>query len=250
MQSILEIAPPKADARIAYDRGVSQFGDLRMPRGKGPFPSVIYLHGGYWRAAYDLTHAGHICAALTKAGYATWNLEYRRIGESGGGWPGTMDDVLKGAQFVGRLATKYNLDLQQVVTAGHSAGGQLALWLAAQAAAPPMRGVTSLAGVCDLRRAWELKLSDTVVEQLLGGTPRQVPKRYALASPIELLPMKTPQRLLHGTADGVVPFEMSERFARASKNAKLIKLEGVGHFELIDPRAKEWPAVLKSVTQW
>ena len=250
MQSILELAPPKADARLAWSHGVSQFGDLRVPRGKGPFPTIIYIHGGYWRTTYDLTHAGHICAALTKAGCATWNLEYRRIGEPGGGWPGTMEDVLKGAQYLSKLAGKYNLDLENVATAGHSAGGQLALWLAAQTAAPPLRGVTSLAGVCDLRRAWELKLSDTIVEKWLGGTPRQVPKRYDTASPIELLPMKTPQRLLHGTADGVVPFEMSGRYARASKNAKLIKLEGAGHFELIDPRAKEWPTVLKSVTTW
>ena len=250
MQSILELAPPKADARIAYDRRPSQFGDLRMPSGKGPFPAVIFIHGGFWRAAYDLTHAGHICAALTKAGFATWNLEYRRLGEADGGWPGTMDDVLRGAQYLSKLTQKYQLDLGRVVAAGHSAGGQLALWLAAQTAAPPLRGVTSLAGVCDLRRAWELKLSDTVVEQLLGGTPRQVPRRYDSASPIALLPIKTPQRLLHGTTDGIVPFEMSERFARASKNAKLIKFEGTGHFELIDPRSKEWPVVQKSVTEW
>jgi acetyl esterase/lipase len=186
---------------------------------------------------------------LTKAGWATWNLEYRRLGEAGGGWPGTMEDVQRGAQQLNKLAEKYKLDLTRAVAAGHSAGGQLALWLATQGALP-LRGVASLAGVCDLRRAWELKLSDTVVTQLLGGTPQQVPKHYAMASPIELLPMKVPQHLLHGTRDGNVPFEMSERFAGESKNAQLIRLEGAGHFELIDPRAKEWPAVLKGITEW
>ena len=249
MTSILELPAPPADARVAWGGRTSQFGDIRIPKAKGPHPVVVYIHGGYWRAAYDLTHAGHICAALTKAGWATWSLEYRRIGEAGGGWPGTMEDVQRGAQDLSKLAQKYNLDLTRVAAAGHSAGGQLALWLAAQGALP-LRGVTSLAGVCDLRRAWELKLSDTVVAQLLGGSPQRVPKHYAIASPIELLPMKVPQRLLHGTADNIVPFEMSERFARASKNAQLIKLKGGGHFELIDPRAKEWPAVLKGITEW
>lgn len=248
MQSILEIVPPKADARLSWGKGVSQFGDLRLPKGNGPHPVVIYIHGGFWRVAYDLTHAGHVCAALTDAGYATWNLEYRRIGESGGGWPGTLDDVLAGAQHLTKLATQYHLDLDHVVTAGHSAGGQLALWLAAQITT--LRGVTALAGVCDLRRAWELKLSDNITEQFMGGPPKQVPDHYAKASPIELLPMRVPQRVVHGTADGNVPFEMSERFAHKSKNAKLVKLEGAGHFELIDPRAKEWPTVRKSILEW
>ena len=248
MQSILEIAPPKADARIPWGNGVSQFGDLRLPKGKGPHPVVIYIHGGFWRVAYDLTHAGHVCVALTEAGYATWNLEYRRVGEPGGGWPGTLDDVLAGAQYLTKLAAKYPLDLDHVVAAGHSAGGQLALWLAAQNIS--LRGVTALAGVCDLRRAWVLKLSDNITEQFMGGTPKQVPEHYAKASPIELLPMNTPQRVVHGTDDGNIPFEMSEHFVHKSKNAKLIKLEGAGHFELIDPRAKEWPTVRKSILEW
>jgi acetyl esterase/lipase len=247
MQSILDLPPPKANARIDWGSKMSQFGDLRLPKSKGPHPVVIFFHGGYWRAAYDLTHTGHICAALTQAGVATWNLEYRKLGEPGGGWAGIFDDVLAGARYLPKLAHKYNLDLNRIVTAGHSAGGQLALWLAAQM---PLVGVTSLAGVCDFRLAWELKLSDGVVGQLLGGTPKQVPKRYDFASPIELIPIKTPQRLVHGTADNVVPFEMSERFARKSKNAKLFKCEGAGHFDLIDPRTKQWPVVRKAITEW
>jgi acetyl esterase/lipase len=249
MQSILELPAPHADARVAYGKSPSQFADLRIPRSQGFYPTVFFIHGGYWRKAYDLTHAGHICAALTHAGWATWNLEYRRLGEAGGGWPGTMDDVLHAVRYLSTLSRKYKLDSARTVVAGHSAGGQLALWLAAQKAIL-LLGVTSLAGVCDLRLAYELKLSDNVVVQLLGGTPRQVPQRYALASPIELLPMKVPQRLAHGTADTVVPLAMSERFARASKNAMLIKLPGAGHFDLIDPRAKQWPTVLKSITAW
>ena len=248
-QDILRLPPPKADARIPYGKDPLQFGDLRLPAGKGPHPVVIFVHGGFWRSAYNLDHAGHICSGLTRAGVATWSLEYRRIGDPGGGWPGTLEDVLHGAEYVSRLAARYKLDLERIVAAGHSAGGHLVLWLAAQRAVD-LRGVIPLAAVSDLHRAWALRLSDGVVGLFLGGSPDQIPQRYASTSPIELLPISVPQRLVHGTADNIVPFEMSERFAKASHNAKLVPLKGAGHFELIDPRAREWETVQKSIVNW
>jgi len=248
-QDILQLKPPKADVRIPYGKDLHQFGDLRLPPGPGPHPVVIFIHGGYWRAAYDLSYAGHLCAALTRAGFASWNIEYRRLGDAGGGWPGTFDDVLHGAEHVRVLRAKYALDLDRMVASGHSAGGQLVLWLAAQRALD-LRGVTPLAAVSDLRRAWTLQLSGGVVGQLLGGTPDQVPSRYAAASPRELLPISVPQRMVHGTNDDIVPFEMSEQFAKASKNARLIPVKGAGHFELVDPRSREWPAVQKAIVEW
>ncbi len=248
-QSVLELPVPKADARIAYGSDPNQFGDLRVPAGNGPHPVILFMHGGYWRGAYDLTHAGHLCAALKQAGFATWSLEYRRIGEEGGGWPGTQEDVRRGAEYLSQLRERYALDLKRLVAAGHSAGGQLALWLAAQSAVD-LRGVVGLAPVSDLRRAWSLDLSGGVVAEYLGGTPEQVPARYASSSPIELLPIRVPQRLVHGTADDVVPFEMSESFARVSKNARLRAIRGAGHFDLIDPRSRAWPVVRESLTEW
>jgi acetyl esterase/lipase len=176
-------------------------------------------------------------------------LEYRRLGMPGGGWPGTLDDVREAALHLNVLAAKHPLDLRRVVAAGHSAGGQLALWLAAQNAIE-LRGVVSLAGVADLRRGWEMGLSRGVVGEFLGGSPEEVPERYAAASPMELLPLSVPQRVVHGTADLVVPFEIGERFAAASGNAELVTLEGTGHSELIDPGAKEWPVVRDSITVW
>jgi acetyl esterase/lipase len=248
-QDILTLAPPKANARVPYGKAPQQFGDFFLPHGIGPYPAVILIHGGFWRNAYSLDHVGHLCAALARAGAAVWSLEYRRLGDPGGNWAGISDDIVHGAQHLVPLAKRYNLDLKRVIAAGHSAGGQLALWLAAQQVVD-LRGVVPLAAVSDLRRAYALQLDDGVVGQLLGGSPDRVPQRYAAASPRELLPIPVPQRVVHGTADNVVPFEMSQRFAKASKNAKLIPLAGMGHFELIDPRAKIWPTIQKNILDW
>jgi acetyl esterase/lipase len=168
---ILSLAPPPADERVPYGSDAHQFGDLRLPKGNGPHPVVMNIHGGFWRNEYDLGHAGHLCAALTAKGVATWNLEYRRIGNPGGGWPGTLDDVQTGAACLETIAAERSLDLKRVVATGHSAGGHLVLWLAKQNTIA-LRGVVALAPVADLRRAWELKLSNTVVADLLGGSDR------------------------------------------------------------------------------
>lgn len=247
---ILDLAPPPADARIAYGEAPQQFGDLRLPKGAGPHPVAIVIHGGYWRSAYGLEHIGHLCAALTRAGVATWSLEYRRIGDPGGGWPATGEDVARGAEYLRTLAGRYPLDLTRVVAVGHSAGGQLALWLAAQHRLP-LRGVVSLAGVADLRRAWELGLSRGAAAELLGGTPPQRPDRYRQASPVDLVPLGVPERLLHGTQDDVVPIEMSRRFQAAASSAgddaRLLEIPNAGHFDLIDPRTPSWAQVNAAV---
>jgi acetyl esterase/lipase len=248
-QDILQLPPLKANTRIPYGRDPSQFGDLWLPSGAGPHPTVLFIHGGFWRAAYSLDHASHLCAALAKAGAAVWSLEYRRLGNPGGGWPGTLDDVLHGAEYLTRIAPRNNLDLRRLVGAGHSAGGQLILWLAAQLAID-MRGVIPLAAVSDLRRAYALQLGGGVVGEFMGGSPDRQPQRYASTSPIQLLPISVPQRLVHGTADNIVPFDMSARFAKESHNSKLVALQGAGHFELIDPRAHEWETVQKTILNW
>src|SRR6185295_110755 len=104
---ILDAPAPAADARLRYGPDPLQFGDLRLPKGAGPHKVAILIHGGYWRAQYDLEYTGHLCAALTRAGIATWNLEYRRAGNPGGGWPGTFQDVAMGADYLRELAGKY-----------------------------------------------------------------------------------------------------------------------------------------------
>ena len=259
---MLETPAPPADARMAYGDITHQFGDLRLPRGAGPHPVVVMVHGGFWRARYDLEHVGHLCADLTHRGYATWSLEYRRIGHPGGGWTGTFEDVARGLDHVRALATHYPLDLKRVVVMGHSAGGHLALWLAGRKRLKPgqplydahpleLRGAVSLAGVTDLERAFELRLSGGVVESLLGGTPQQVPERYKLASPAALLPLGVKQVLVHGTEDSIVPYSLSqgyyERAHALGDPVRLVELKGAEHFDVIDPRGKEWPRIVEAV---
>ena len=244
--------------RIRYGPAPSQFGDLRLPGTSGPHPVVVGLHGGWWRAAFGLEPHGPLCAALTADGFATWNVEYRRVGEEGGGWPGTFEDVGRAADFLAELAPAHDLDLSRIVTVGFSAGGHLALWVAGRhrlASGHPLRprapvqlrGAVSLAGAVDLAHCAKMGLGEHAAAKLLGGKPGDVPERYAAGSPSSLLPLGVPQSLLHGTADDVVPHEVSRRHhaaaVSAGDDAELQLLPGVDHFQLIDPLAPTWPAV-------
>lgn len=259
--SVLDRVPPPADRRIAYGDAPEQFADLRLPKGDGPFPAVAFIHGGFWRAQYDLLHAGHLCAAFTAAGIATWNLEYRRIGHEGGAWPGTFQDIVAGLRKLFDLAPELEIDPERIVVAGHSVGGHLAIWAAAlsriaaespiKAEPLPLRAAVSLAGVLDLREAWRLGLSGGVVRELLRGTPEDVPERYAAGSPIELVPLGIPQLLIHGANDDIVPLSISEGYAAAAEEAgdvvTLLALPNTGHFEVIDPESSVWPGMLAAI---
>ncbi len=226
--------PPAADARLAYGDEPLQFGDLRVPAGDGPFPLAVVIHGGYWKASYNLIHAGHMCRAFTEDGIATWNLEYRSIGDPGGGWPGTGDDVARAVEFVGELP----LEPTRVVLVGHSAGGQLALWAAKRAQLP----VVALAPVSDVRESAQRTGPDGAPAQFMPT------EHFVEGSPLELLPLGVPQIVIHGTADDGVPYEMSERYVEAAGGeAELVTLEGTGHFEPIDPLAPVFAQTLAAV---
>jgi acetyl esterase/lipase len=248
--SILTLTPPPADARVAYGTDANQFGDLRLPQGKGPFPLVMNLHGGFWRARYDLAHAGHLCAALTTKGIATWNVEYRRVGNSGGGWPGTFDDVRNAFRFLPELAKRYSVDAGKVLVMGHSAGAQLALCLAAHESS--LKRVVSLAGVVDLQQAYELHLSDDAVAGFLGGKPSAVPQHYSEADPIELkIDHAATQWLIHGSPDDVVPSYFSRNYAQQKKqkgeDVHYLEISTAGHYDLIDPHSQAWSRVQDTV---
>jgi len=243
--SILSRKPPAPDRRVVYGSDPNQFIDVRVPPGKGPHPLVFFIHGGYWRAKYDLSYAGHLCAALTKAGIATWSIEYRRVGNTGGGWPGTFEDVRAAYKFL--RAQPGDADLKRLCVAGHSAGGHLALCLASFEIT--VMRVFSLAGVLDLRRAWELHLSNDAVSEFLGGSPSEVPDHYREASPAGRPIPHAVQKLVHGTADTSVPYEISKRYFDAKKKSgedvELLTLQDVGHFEIVDPTSAVWPKIEK-----
>src|ERR671913_727631 len=132
-QDVARLSVTPADHRIAYGPDAMQFGDLRLPKGSGPYPLAIIVHGGWWLGAYaDLQLMAPLSEALTRAGIATWNIEFRSVDRPGGGWPNTLLDVASAVDYSRELATRHPLDLKTVVIVGHSAGGHLAQWAAAR----------------------------------------------------------------------------------------------------------------------
>jgi len=263
LTGILVRAPPPFDLRISYGSDPSQFAELRFPNGKGPFPLLLVLHGGFWQSLYDLSHIGHLCAAFTSRGVITCSVEYRRIGSPGGGWPGTFQDIsLATPNILQYLSDDSRFDQARTAIIGHSAGGHLALWLVGShriSIGSPLhndqkqeiRRAISLAGVSDLRSAWKKKLGHGTVTRLMGGTPAEHPDRYDAGSPIELLPMGARLVLVHGTADDTVPLSQSEAFVERAgilgDRPTLVKLDRIGHYELIDPESEAWPPIARAV---
>jgi acetyl esterase/lipase len=242
-----------------YGPGRSQRADLYVPPGPGPHPAIVLIHGGSWQKRYGKVFTRALAGDLRRRGYAVWNIEYRRVG-AGGGWPQTFADV---AAAIDRLAELEDprLDLDRVTLIGHSAGGHLALWAAGRPnlpagapgtldGPPPVRArlVVSLAGVADLAGAYR-RWHGGIVDELMGGSPEQVPERYAAGDPIQLLPLEMPALLVHGVRDPTVSIEISRGYAEAARTAggevELVEIEGeVGHRTHLDPRSAAWAAVI------
>lgn len=250
IEVLFEPPPPDADVRAVYGPEPLQFGDLRLPAGDVPHPVVVTIHGGYWQSIYNLSHLGHACVDLAGHGIATWNVEYRRIGDPGGGWPAVLDDVLLSLDHLQALAASHPLDLDRVVILGHSSGGHLAL-LAALRTAMPLRAVVSLAGVVDLEAIDRTGDDNGVIRRMLGGGPDHAPARWREATPRAHLPFGFRYVLGCGTADvHWTPNEaMAEEAIALGDAVELLPLHGAGHFELVDPQAPEWAVVRDRVVQ-
>lgn len=240
----------------AYGDHPDQVGNLHLPAGGGgPWPTVVLVHGGFWKWGWDRTLMTPLARDLAARGIAAWNVEYRRVGQEGGGWPGTLEDA---AAALDVLADLDDVDPARVVTAGHSAGGHLALWLAGRHRLPPRqpgagprvrpRGAVSQAGVADLVRGAAAGLGGGACQGLLGGGPDELPERYAAASPVALLPLGVPQLLVHGLLDDIVPPSQSRDYAVAARAAgdevELLELAGADHFDVIEAGDPSWAAVV------
>lgn len=247
---VLTRTPPPYGFRVEYGDEPSQFADVRLPADEGTrSPLAILLHGGYWRSRYDLSYLGHLAQALADDGIATYNLEYRRSGEPGGGFPGTFDDIRAGMMLALSLAARHPIDPVRTVIVGHSAGGHLALWMGIRHAIRVP--VVALAPVSNLYEAARLGLSNSAVTEFLDGTPESHPERYAFACPSQQSVASATQWVVHGTADEDVPVELATRHAdlarETGQTVHLELLEGVGHYELIDPISSAWPAVRHAI---
>lgn len=269
---------PAPSATVRYGPHPSQFFELYLPAGPGPHPVVVLIHGGFWRLPWGLELMRAQALDLVSRGYAAVNLEYRRLGEAGGGWPGTCEDVADAVRALADPDRGLGLDLDPahgIGLVGHSAGGHLALWAASRiggaarspagSAGLPIRVVVSQAGVVDLRAAWRDRLDEEngkppAALEFVGAPPESAEPgpaaaddAYALASPIELLPLgpRVRQVVLHGDADNRVPQQQSIDYAAAARQAGddvlFVPFTGMGHFELIDPKHESWHVAVREL---
>lgn len=262
---IAELSSGEPGMKIAYGSDPLQFGELHVPEGDGPFPVVVFIHGGCWLAQYDITTTRPLARALQDEGIAVWNLEYRRVGNPGGTYPGLLLDIGSGVDYVKRLVTDYPLDLSLVVVMGHSAGGHLALWAGARAKIParhdlyqadPLQpaGVVALAPAAALTRLHQQGTCDDVIDRLMEGSPAERPDRYAYVEPARMAPIGVRHTLLMGVHDTVwTPFgEEYYTAARAigDNTMKRVMAPESGHFEIINPYSSTWALVLKAVRSY
>jgi acetyl esterase/lipase len=260
VQAYMDQPQIKADARIPYGPSPAQVVDLFLPRGKGPHPVVVLIHGGCYLAEYQgLAQTSGIAADLAHRGFAVWNVEYRKLGEPGAGYPGTFLDVADAVDRIRAEAPRYHLDTRKVVALGHSAGGHLALWAAGRHRLPnssplwradplPIRAVVSLGGIGDLKGQGEVfagACGPEPIPAIIGKASREDP--YADTSPAELLPLGARVVMISGAFDHVMPPFTGRAFVdklrKAGDSADVIAIPDAGHFDVVIPTTEAWKAV-------
>jgi acetyl esterase/lipase len=265
-EQIIARKNPTADVRIAYGKEPQQFGELWLPKGANKSPLIVMVHGGCWLAelpSYDLLNQA--ADALRARGYAVWNIEYRRVGETGGGYPGTFLDVAHAADFVRELAKKYPLDLTHIVSIGHSAGGPLAMWLTARRKLPAtsalfmsepiaIEAVVNLGGVGDLKHLEPFSppvCGTDTIDHLVGRRARNVANPFADTSPSELLPLGSKQVMVYGVFDAAIPPFFGKHYqelaAAKGEKVELVIIPDAAHFDIIATWTPAWNTILAVV---
>jgi acetyl esterase/lipase len=248
--AVLSLSARAADARVAYGSSGSQVAELWLPRGGGPAPVVMLLHGGCWLAAYSAAHVYPLAARLAHDGYAVWVPEYRRSGEPGGGYPGTFADVER-ALVALTTEDRPDLDLQRVLLVGHSAGGHLALWLAGRdpALLPPalsLVGAVGLAPITDLASyAAGANSCQSATVPFVGATPEQAPELYNMLSPATRS-LYARAVLLRGSEDGIVGAEQIAAMVEG-RQVGAVELPGAGHFDWIHPHTEAYRTLRRTL---
>ena len=239
---------------IPYGAGEYQFAEYWHPGTSEP-ALVILIHGGCWSNEYGLDHIRALASKLKGSGYAVWSTEYRRVGDAGGGWPGTFEDIADSLNYTDKLS---NVNQRAKFVMGHSAGGHLALWVAAAGHLPldsplgkriktQIQGAIGLAPIADLA-AYSLgdNSCEVVTEKLMGGPAKALAERYALGSPSSLLP-SADSILIHGESDTIVNISQSLGYAASSPRASIISLKGLGHFDMINPEGPVFDRIINAL---
>ena len=249
-------ADTAADARMVYGKkSAPQHADLRIPLTRAPrngYPVIVFIHGGGWRSEWSKNYTEAFVEALTEQGFATWDLEFRRMGHQDGGFPGTFEDIADGADHLRLVAESYPLNLDRVIAVGHSSGGHLALWLAGRSQLPEssvlyrgnplaLRGVVSIAGVNDLEMSYKLGNRTDVLTLINADSLESATARFEETNPARLRPLNVPQTLMIGDQDSQWRLKMTERYAQESTGAgdftKLVVVPGANHMDVVDARS-------------
>lgn len=256
---------PAPTSRVAYGPAPSQYAELFLPQGAGPFPVAVLVHGGCWTEGFGgITQLRNMAGALIKRGIAVWNVEYRRVDEAGGGYPGMYEDMHAALDTLAAQGKTERLDLGRVVAVGHSAGGQLVQWIAGRARIPassvlhrktmlPVRAVVSLGGLADLRRERELiKSSCGRDTPELAGLPSAArPDVYVDTNAAELLPNGSHTILVTGELDTISPPRVAHDYAAraraAGDNAEVVILPGASHYDEVAASSPSWPLVAAAI---
>lgn len=267
LDDYLALHGPAPTVQLAYGAAPSQYAQLFRPSGAGPFPVVVLVHGGCWTVEFGgIAQMHNVAGALAAQGIAVWNVEYRRVDEPGGGYPGTYQDMHAALDSLRQHASQYQLDTSRIVAMGHSAGGQLVQWIAGREKLPkgsplyreqylPVKNILSLGGLADLRHEQALIKSscERDIAQLAGSASSDRPDIYSDTNAADLMPNGSRTVLATGELDTISPPRVAHDYAAKAKlagdHAEVLILPGASHYDEIAATSNAWQLILPVIRQ-